>query len=176
MGHADEICFMVRSSVGRRVRASRLVLQRHSWFPTQVDHAAEPDRAGADGRWNLPGFFATVSGHVLTNREGPGADRWQWKDWFVDLGLSSRAEAEDLGIFPGCRVIWNPRCERFGESRITGKAMDDRAALAIATIAGEELAKRDDLTYEVVLASTVQEENGLIGAQSVADTIDVDLC
>jgi endoglucanase len=73
-------------------------------------------------------------------------------------------------------VIWNPKVQRYGNTLITGKAMDDRAALAIATIAAEELSKRDDLAYEVVIASTVQEENGLVGAQSVADTVDVDLC
>src|SRR5215216_3808045 len=54
--------------------------------------------------------------------------------------------------------------------------MDDRAALAIATVAGALLSKRDDLAYEVWLASTIQEENGLIGAASVMDAIDVDLC
>ena len=47
--------------------------------------------------------------------------------------------------------------------------MDDRAALAIATAVGERLAGRDDLAYEVWLASTVQEENGLLGASSLAD-------
>ena len=104
------------------------------------------------------------------------AAHWEWNDWFVDLGLSSRVEAEALGVFPGCRVIWNPKVQRFGPHLITGKAMDDRAALAIATIAGEELAKRDDLAFEVMLGSTVQEENGLLGAQSIADSIDVDLC
>ncbi|MDF3040123.1 MAG: putative aminopeptidase from family [Thermomicrobiales bacterium] len=47
--------------------------------------------------------------------------------------------------------------------------MDDRAALAIATAVGDRLAGRDDLGYEVWLASTVQEENGLLGAASLAD-------
>ncbi len=53
--------------------------------------------------------------------------------------------------------------------------MDDRAALAIATMAGERLAERTDLAYEVWLVSTIQEENGLIGAQSVVDEIVLDL-
>ena len=38
------------------------------------------------------------------------------------------------------------------------------------------LAGRHDLAYEVWLVSTIQEENGLIGAQSVVDEIDLDLC
>ena len=53
--------------------------------------------------------------------------------------------------------------------------MDDRAALAIATEAGRRLAGRDDLAYEVWLASTIQEENGLIGAASLQDEETFDL-
>jgi putative aminopeptidase FrvX len=52
--------------------------------------------------------------------------------------------------------------------------MDDRAALAIATTTGECLSKRRDLNYEVWLASTVQEENGLLGAASLADEMAFD--
>lgn len=175
MGHADEICFMVRSvsddgfvhlgSYSNDVRGypPRWIMPLNQTALVLTEHGT------------VPGFFSTVSGHVQTNRDS-AEGRYEWKDWFVDLGVSSREEAEALGIFPGCRVIWNPKVTRYGDYRITGKAMDDRAALAIATIAAEELAERDDLAYEVIIASTIQEENGLIGAQSVADSIDVDLC
>jgi endoglucanase len=124
---------------------------------------------------NIEGVFATASGHVVGNRDD-SSFRYQWNDWFIDLGVSSREEAEALGTHPGCRVIWNPPVRRLGASRITGKAMDDRAALAIATRAGELMAGRDDLQYEVWLASTIQEENGLVGASSVMDSLDIDLC
>ena len=109
---------------------------------------------------------------------GRGVDKpnYEWNDWFIDIGVASRAEAESLGVYPGARVIWDPPVRRLRGSRITGKAMDDRAALAIATLAGEALAGRDDLAYEVWLGSTVQEENGLIGAASLADELDLDLC
>lgn len=175
MGHADEICFMVRG-----ITDDGFVL----FWPYYNDVRGHPPK------WVLPlnqpaliltengtasGFFATTSGHVMTKRDKPDA-HWEWNDWFIDLGASSRDEVEAMGIQPGCRIIWNPRVQRFGPTRITGKAMDDRAALAIATVAGEELAKRDDLAYEICLASTVQEENGLVGAQSIADSIDVDVC
>ena len=56
------------------------------------------------------------------------------------------------------RVIWNPPVRCLRGSRITGKAMGDRAALAIATLAGEARAGRDDLAYEVSLGSTIQED------------------
>jgi putative aminopeptidase FrvX len=175
MGHADEICFMVRSvSDDGFLHLGPYFNDVRGYPPRWMMPLNQPALVLTE-HGTVPGFFATVSGHVMTNREKADA-RWEWHDWFVDLGLSSREEVEELGIFTGCRVIWNPKVQRFGPTRITGKAMDDRAALAIATIAGEELAKRDDLAYEVVLASTIQEETGLIGAHSIADTIDVDLC
>jgi tetrahedral aminopeptidase len=175
MGHADEICFMVKSVSDEGFL--------HLW-PYYGDMRGHPPK------WVMPlnqpvrvvtrtglvdGVFATASGHVVGGRDRTDA-KWEWNDWFVDIGATSRSEAEAQCIHPGCRVIWNPVTRRLGEQFITGKAMDDRVALAIATLAGERLAKRDDLAYEVWLASTIQEENGLIGAQSVVDALDVDLC
>jgi putative aminopeptidase FrvX len=174
MAHADEICFMVKSISDEGFL--------HIW-PYYNDTRGHPPR------WIMPlnqpalvmtsgesvaGYFATASGHVVTNREA--AAKWTWNDWFIDIGASKRSEVEALGIGPGSHVIWNPPTVRLRDGKITGKAMDDRAALAIATMAGERLAKRADLAYEVWLVSTVQEENGLIGAQSVADEIELDCC
>ena len=173
MAHADEICFMVKSITDDGFL--------HIWPYYQ-------DLRGHPPRWVLPlnqpaivmtsgepvtGYFATASGHVVTNRE-PAA-KWSWNDWFIDIGVSCRQEVEALGIGPGCHAIWNPPTRRLRNGRITGKAMDDRAALAIATLAGERLAGRTDLAYEVWLVSTIQEENGLIGAQSIVDEIELDL-
>lgn len=174
MAHADEICYLVKSITDDGFL--------HIW-PYYNDTRGHPPR------WIMPlgqpalvmtngqpvtGYFATASGHVVTNRD-PAA-KWSWNDWFIDIGVGSRAEAEALGVGPGCHIIWNPLTQRLRNGRITGKAMDDRAALAIATLAGERLAKRTDLAYEVWLISTIQEENGLIGAQSIVDDIGLDLC
>jgi tetrahedral aminopeptidase len=175
MAHADEICFMIKS-----ISDDGFL---HIW-----PYYGEP--RGVPPRWvmplnqpalvvtssgNIEGVFATASGHVAGNRDDPNF-RFGWNDWFIDIGVSSRAEAEALGIHAGCRAIWNPPVRRSGAHNIVGKAMDDRAALAIATLAGERLAARTDLAYEVWLVSTVQEENGLLGASSVADSLDLDLC
>jgi putative aminopeptidase FrvX len=175
MGHADEICFMVKS-----ISDDGFL---HIW-PYYGDNRGYPPRwvmplnqpaLVLTGTGTVDGYFATASGHVVGGRDNTNF-RYEWNDWFIDIGVASRAEAEARGIHPGCRAIWNPPVRRAGATRITGKAMDDRAALAIATRAGERLAERDDLFYEVWLASTIQEENGLIGAASVMDEIDVDLC
>ena len=175
MGHADEICYMVKSVSDDGFLFLWPYHMDTRGYPAKWVMPLNQPALVVTSEGTVPGFFATASGHVSSKRDKTDA-RWEWNDWFVDLGLNSRAEAEAIGIYPGSRVIWNPKVSRFGETRITGKAMDDRAALAVATTAGEELARRDDPTYQICLASTVQEENGLIGAQSIADSLEVELC
>jgi putative aminopeptidase FrvX len=167
VAHADEICLMVKSVTDDGFL--------HLW-PYYSDQLGKPPRwftplnqpaLVISSSGNVPGVFATASGHVVGGRNSQ-KEQFEWNDWFVDIGVRSRDDVESFGIGPGARVIWNPETRRIGQN-ITGKAMDDRAALAIATTAGEVLAGRDDLGYEVWLASTVQEENGLLGAASLAD-------
>ncbi|MFN8590164.1 MAG: M20/M25/M40 family metallo-hydrolase [Thermomicrobiales bacterium] len=170
VAHADELSLLVKSisdegflhlwpysdSLGRPPR----------WFMPIGQQALV-----VTSRGNVSGIFATATGHVIG---GPGSkDLVEWNDWFIDLGVRSRKAVQDLGIRPGARVIWNPEARRIGEN-ITGKAMDDRAAIAIATEVGAQLAGQDDLPFEVWLVSTVQEENGLLGASSLADDLQLD--
>jgi len=174
VGHADEICLLVKS-----VSDDGFL---HLW-PYYNDTTGQPPRwfspvnqpalvVGSGVR--AAGTIAAASGHVIGGRTS-AKERAEWNDWFVDLGCASRAEVEALGIGPGCRVVWNPPTRRLGH-RLIGKAMDDRAPLAIATLAGEALAALDpgDLAYEIWLGSTVQEENGLLGAASLVDEIPFD--
>lgn len=174
VGHADEICLLVKSVSDEGFL---------SLWPYYNDTAGQPPR------WFSPvnqpalvvgegvlveGTIAAASGHVIGGRNST-KERAEWNDWFVDLGLGSRKAVEALGIGAGCRVIWNPPTRRL-HGRIVGKAMDDRAPLAIATLVGEALAARPaaDLGYEVWLGSTVQEENGLLGASSLVDELPFD--
>ncbi len=175
MGHADEICLMVKSVDDDGF------LRLWPFYGDQLGHVprwfspfSQPALVLADSGL-VPGYIATASGHVVGGRSSQ-KDKLEWNDLFVDLGIGSRTDIEALGIHPGCRVIWNPETRRLGADCITGKAMDDRAALAIATEVGRRLSGRSDLAYEVWLASTVQEENGLIGAASVVDTLEFDCC
>jgi endoglucanase len=172
--HADEICLMVKS-----ISDDGFL---HLW-PYYNDRRGRPPRwfspsgqpalvvTGSD---TLEGVFASASGHVIGG-QGSGRDKTGWNDWWVDLGLRSGTDAAWLGIHPGCRVIWNPPTRRL-RGNIVGKAMDDRAALAIVTAAAERLAGRTDPPFELWIASTVQEENGLVGASSLLDEERFDQC
>ena len=171
-GHADELCLVVKSITDDGFL--------HLWF-----YAGNPD--GKPPKWMRPlyqpalvvtshgtveGVFATASGHV-TGGKLREKDQADWNDWFVDIGARSRKEVEKLGIHPGNRVLWNPQTRRIGRN-IVGKAMDDRVALVIATEVARAVRKSKSLAYDLWIASTIQEENGLIGAASLADEVRFD--
>jgi len=169
-GHADEIGFVVRSidddgflwlASGQAGR-----LQPRLRYP--VGQAALVLGQGAP----VPGVFATVTGHIVTTEQQ--APEWLTDNTiFVDIGATSRAEAIARGIHPGAGVIWNPPPQRLG-TRIMGKAIDDRVALAVMTLLLDDL-NPAALAYDVYFAATVQEEIGLVGASSLRHDLDADL-
>jgi endoglucanase len=119
----------------------------------------------------LRGVFATTTGHVLKTVERE--KELSFWDIFVDVGVSSKDEILESGITVGSPVIWNPVTERFGKL-ISGKAMDDRALLAVMLKLCERLVGAD-LAYDVYMASTVQEEIGFVGASALAFEGDFDI-
>jgi len=166
--HADEICFVVK----------HVSDDGFLWITTgQRDAELRPSQRGPVFLpWGHPalvmtatgcveGFFATLTGHVLT-AEQRAKDRPDWADIFVDVGATGRNDVEARGIQVGDRVIWNPRTRCMG-SLVYGKAMDDRVGLAIMDRLLAVM-DRERLVYDVTYVSTIQEEPGLIGAESAA--------
>jgi len=166
--HADEISFVVKYvsddgflwiTTGERDTDQRPSLRGPVFLPWGHP-ALILTTAGS-----VEGFFATLTGHVVAAKH-QAKTQPEWNDIFVDIGVSSRAEAEDKGIRVGDRVIWNPPTQRIGPYAY-GKAMDDRVGLAILDRLLDVI-DRERLAYDVTYVSTVQEEIGLIGAESVA--------
>jgi endoglucanase len=166
--HADEISFVVKS----------IGADGYIWITSgERDNTQRPSlRSPVFLPWGHPalilttsgpveGFFATLTGHIL-NAEQREKTRPDWTDIFIDIGASSQAEAEALGVKIGDRIIWNPPTRRVGE-KVYGKAMDDRVGLAVMDRLLEVL-DRDLLAYDLMFVSTIQEEIGLVGAESAA--------
>jgi endoglucanase len=139
--------------------------------PVPLGHVAHVFTSGRV----VEGTFVTATGHVLTRQQRQHAESHaiDWLDFFVDVGARSRVEVEAMGIHPGCPVINAVTTRRTGRN-LVGKAMDDRAGLAVMTALAERV-DRSRLRYEVWFASTVQEEIGLVGARSVAAGLDLGL-
>ena len=169
-GHADELSFVVRSIDERGF----LWLSNGQAPSTNVTHrfpVGQPALViGRGGR--IEGLFAAASGHILTARQREH-ERVDLDDLFVDIGASSREEALALGAHVGASVVWNPPARRLG-TRLYGKAIDDRVALALMTALLDVVAP-DDLTYDLYYAATIQEEIGLVGALSLGRDLEADL-
>jgi endoglucanase len=125
----------------------------------------QPVRALArDGSW-VEGLLAAASGHVLT-AEQRDEHRLGYDDFWVELGLASRAEVLAAGIHVGSPVVFSGATRTVGEL-LVGPSMDNRVGLAIMD-ALLDAVEGQTLTCELWLAATVQEENGLHGARALA--------
>lgn len=174
VGHGDEIGFAVKYIddngfiyfvTGQRESSGRPDL-RGMYFTPMGQPALVIGREAL-----VPGVFATLTGHILTRtqREKLALD---WNDLFVDVCLGSRAEVEAAGIQIGDRIVWNVPTQQKGKF-IHGKAMDNRVSLALI----DTLLDRVDhsrLKYDLFVGSTVMEEGGLYGAQSINREVGAD--
>jgi endoglucanase len=114
----------------------------------------------------LDGFIGAATGHIAAMAL-PEPNDLTWNDFWVETGMSAQQLA-DHGVTPGTRVIWRAETVQRG-SFVTGKALDDRASLAVMTTLGQRLAARPkSLKWDVSLGCTIQEEIGLIGASAMA--------
>ncbi len=93
------------------------------------------------------------------------------EDMFIDMGASSRAEVEQQGITIGTPVSIDRHFVTLKNDRVTGKAFDNRAGIAIMI----EALKRANTEFEVYAVGTVQEEVGLKGARTSAFDLDPDV-
>jgi endoglucanase len=172
VGHGDEIGFAIK----------HISPEGYLYFTTgQREASGKPDLRGmyfnpmgqpalVIGREALvDGVFATLTGHVLSveQRQKLALD---WNDLFVDVFRGNRDDVFAAGLQIGDRVLWNPPTRRFGKFYV-GKAMDNRVALAVLD-ALLPMLDRACLQFDLYIGSTVMEESGLYGAESINRDID----
>lgn len=96
-------------------------------------------------------------------------------DLYIDVGAGNSDEVAALGIRVGDPVVPAVKTEKLGPSGVLmGKAFDDRAGCAVIAEILRELDRNHP--NQVIGAGTVQEENGLKGARTVAAAVRPDLC
>ncbi|MFA5421247.1 MAG: M42 family metallopeptidase [Bacilli bacterium] len=97
------------------------------------------------------------------------------KDMYIDLGVSSKADVEKLGVRIGDMITpYTPFRVMNDGKTLLGKAWDDRLGAAIAIEVLKNL-KGIDHKATVVAAGTVQEEVGLRGARTAAYHVKPDI-
>jgi endoglucanase len=138
------------------------------------------DQALVGQRWEILGSKGTVRAvtgirdiHVLPrddrNKVFPG------DEIFLDIGARSADEVAALGVEPGDPVAPDsPFAVMNGTQRYLGKAWDDRVGCAVLVEVMRRLAT-DGHPNTLLVAATTQEETGLRGAHTAADTIRPDI-
>ncbi len=96
----------------------------------------------------------------------------EMKELFIDVGASSKDEVLSMGINVGDIAVFDRELVLLGDKRVTGKALDDRAGLAVL-LKSFELIEGQEL--DVYAVATVQEEVGLKGARVAAFSISPDI-
>ncbi|RLT42117.1 MAG: M20/M25/M40 family metallo-hydrolase [Chloroflexi bacterium] len=168
--HADELCYLVRAIDPRGFLwlANGQAWQRTTSFSNAFTIGQRVRVLARSGE--IPGVIGSITGHVATLSQ-PEPRELNWYDFWVDTGLSAR-ELQVAGVTPGTRVIWEATTERFGP-HVVGKALDDRACLAILTEVIRQV-PAEEMKWQLTLACTVQEEIGLVGAYAAGNREEFD--
>ncbi|WP_018921681.1 M42 family metallopeptidase [Salsuginibacillus kocurii] len=166
-GHLDEIGFMITHIDEKGFLKFQTV---GGWWE-QVMLAQRVNVMTRKG--NITGIIGSKPPHIL-----PAEQRKKTiekKDMFIDIGASSREEAEEFGVRPGDSVV--PICDfevMNNEKLLMAKAWDNRIGCAIAIEVLKQL-EGEAHPNEVYGVGTVQEEVGLRGARTSAHAIQPDI-
>ena len=140
------------------------------------------DQALIDQRWVIntrnDGLIHGVSG-IRTVHVTPASERglvWPRDSIFIDVGATSREDAERMGIRPGDPIApWSPFTV-LANDRYAGKAWDDRVGIGVMLEAMKRIRQRGiSLPITVYLVATVQEEIGLRGVRTSLPLVNPDL-
>lgn len=118
------------------------------------------------GHDQILGVIGSKAVHNLSEDERKTAVKFD--EMNIDIGCDSKEQAEGL-VRLGDPVCFVSDFIEFGENKIKGKAIDDRAGCAIMLKLIEQ-----ELDFDTYFAFVVQEEIGLRGATTAAYTVNPD--
>lgn len=166
-GHLDEVGFMVT----RIDKDGFLFFQTIGGWWNQVMLAQRVTIMTKVG--DLTGVIGSKPPHILSPeaRKKPV----DIKEMFIDIGASSKAEAEEFGVRPGDSVVpYFEFTQMKNEKMLLAKAWDNRIGCAIAIDVLKQL-KDQAHPNTVYGVGTIQEEVGLRGAKTSAHLIEPDI-
>ena len=117
----------------------------------------------------LPGVIARKPIHLLTDEERKIVPKM--KDLWIDIGSSDKADAESV-VRVGDSVTFELKFQPLRGNRACSVAMDDKIGLWVVLEAFRRAAAAGPLPCALFVASTVQEEIGLRGAQTSSYGVD----
>jgi endoglucanase len=115
------------------------------------------------------GLVTGIIGHTAIHLQDRDNNKpFAWKDLFIDIGASSREEAEKM-IRVGDPITYSDDFDFVTEDIICGRALDNRIGGFVISQAFKRLAaRRDELQVNVIALNAVQEEIGGFGARMMS--------
>jgi len=124
------------------------------------------------------GIVSGVTGNTaihLQEKKNGGGEQPAWKDIYVDIGASSKEEAQKL-VQVGDPITYADEYDYLSEDIFSGRALDNRiGGFMIAQVLKNLSEHRDELSVNVVALNSVQEEVGGYGARMMSYRVDPDL-
>lgn len=163
--HLDEVGLLVRGILPSGYL--KVVPLGSWWAPSLLAQKVVIRSANGDHH----GVVGAKPPHFLSDEEQQRL--FKLKDLYIDVGARSKEEAESMGIQIGDPMVPAVNVEPIGKDEMfAGKAFDDRAGCAVMIQILREIADHPNTIYA---AGTVQEENGLKGANTVAAAVQPDV-
>ncbi|WP_412070513.1 M20/M25/M40 family metallo-hydrolase [Rubrivirga sp. IMCC43871] len=165
--HADEIGFAIKYVTDEGfLRLDRIGGSDHA-----VARARRLMFLGDNGP--VPGIVGNTAIHIRDRSNGDEKVP-KVEELFVDVGASSPDEVAALGLRVGHPAVYTDAADMLTESRIAGRALDNRLGGFVLTQVLAQLAKKK-AKATVVALNAVQEEIGGNGARMAAYAIEPDV-
>jgi len=172
----------------------KVVIEAHSdeisWFVNYItdsgyiyvrrnggsDHQIAPSmRVNLHTRKNgiVKGIFGWPAIHV---RDSAKEETPSLKNIFIDVGASTKAEVEAMGIHVGTVATFEDGLMELNEKFYVGRALDNRiGGYIIAEVARKLKENKVELPYTLYVVNAVQEEIGLRGSEMISRRLKPDV-
>ncbi|MFO6298122.1 zinc-binding metallopeptidase family protein [Rahnella selenatireducens] len=165
IAHMDEVGFIVK-----HIKAEGFIYfdtVGSWWNQSMLNHRVEIKTSCGE---KIPGIIGSVAPHALSDDDKNHP--MNTEKMFIDIGASSAEQVRERGVSVGDFICPEPFFSAFGDDGIMAKALDNRAGCAVVAEVFRQCQNPDIQLYAV---ATVQEEVGLRGAQSSAETVKPDI-
>ncbi len=123
------------------------------------------------------GFIHGVFGWPAIHTRKPSAEKYpNVENLFVDIGVSSKNEAINMGVHVGCIITYPDTFFILNQNYFVSRALDNKiGGFIIAEVAKIIIENRIDLKFGLYIVNSVQEEVGFKGAKMISQTIQPDV-
>lgn len=168
--HCDEIAWMVT-----HVQSDGLIKVKRHGGSDNLIAPSMPVIIHTHSNKKVNGVFGCNAVHVRKDAYTAGEKAMKQEDLWIDVGVSSKEEANKLGVEVGCLVTFESRLRELGDYYV-GKSLDNKIGGYIIAEALRKIKENGiELPYDLYVVNSVQEEVGLFGARMIAKKLQADL-